>query len=139
MFASFNQQQTKSKRTRALGLLVAVWVSLTLQPCAIASVSDHECPHCPIEIEAEPAAIKDHCNPTPADSAGDRQDYPTAKSDCCDLDEGIVNVRVDTSGDDDDDTVLHTGDPASQFRLGPCEESGNATGPPDPTGGSVPL
>lgn len=139
MFASFNQQQTKSRRTRAFGLLVAVWVSLALQPCAIAAVSDHECPHCPVEVEATPAAIEDHCNPAGKIKAEDGTSLPPAQSDCCDLDDGIVNVRLDTSDDDDGATFLPTSVPASQFRLGPCEESGSATGPPDPTGGSVPL
>mgnify|MGYP001826465287 CR=1 FL=1 len=139
MFASFNQQQTKSRRTRAFGLLVAVWVSLALQPCAIAAVSDHECPHCPVEVEATPAAIEDHCNPAGKIKADDGRSLPSAQSDCCDLDNGIVNVRLDTSGDHDDATFLPTSVPASQFRLGPCEDSGNATGPPDSTGGPVPL
>lgn len=120
-------------------MLVAVWVGLGLQPCAVAAVSEHECPHCPTEVEAAPAAVEDHCNPVGKTKVDDGKNYPSAQSECCDLDEGIMNVRVDTSGDDDDTTVLPTSVPASQFRLGPCEESGNATGPPDPTGGPVSL
>ena len=139
VFASFNKQRSTTARNRVFGLLAAVWVSLALQPCAIAAVSDHECPHCPVEIEAAPAAIRDHCNPAATDKGDDGTSNHSAQSDCCDLDEGIVNVRVDTSGDDDDTTVLPTGVPASQFRLGSCEESGSATGPSDSTGGSVPL
>ena len=139
MFARFNQQHTRSGKTRVLGLMVAVWVSLALQPCAVAAVSDEKCPHCPMEVEAVPAAIEDHCNPAATTKEHDSKSYPSAHSECCDLDEGIVNVRVDTPGDDDDITALPTCVPASQFRLGPCEEPGNATGPPDPTGGSVPL
>ena len=138
MFARFNQQHSKPGRTKAFGLLVAVWVSLALQPCAVAAASDHDCPHCPVEVEAAPAAIDDHCNPAGKIKADDGTSLPSAQSDCCDLDNGIVNVRLDTSGDDDV-TFLTTSVPASQFRLGPCEESGNATGPPDPTGGSVSL
>lgn len=139
MFASFNQQHTRRGRTRVFGLLVAVWVSVVLQPCAIAAVADRECPHCPMEVEAALAAIEDHCNPAGKNKAEDATSLPPAQAECCDLDDGIVNVRVDTTSDDDDITILPTSVPASQFRLGPCEESGNATGPPDPTGGSVPL
>ncbi len=139
MFASFNPKHSELGRTRVFGLLVAVWVSLALQPCAVAAVSDHECPHCPIEVEAAPAADEDHCNPAGKNKADDGTSVPSGQSECCDLDDGIVNVRIDTTGDDDDLSILPTSVPASQFRLGPCEESGNATGPPDPTGGSVPL
>ena len=92
-----------------------------------------------MEVEVALAAIEDHCNPAGKTKADDGKNYPSAQSECCDIDEGIMNVRVDTSGDDDDTTVLPTCVPASQFRLGPCEEPGNATGPPDPTGGSVSL
>lgn len=139
MFARFNQQHLRPGRTRVFGLLIAVWVSLVLQPCAIAAVSDRDCPHCPMEVEAALAAIEDHCNPAGKTKADDGTSLPSAQSDCCDLDDGIVNVRVDNTGDDDDLTIFPTCVPASQFRLGPCEESGNATGPPDPTGGSVSL
>ncbi len=139
MFASFNPKHSKLGRTRVFGLLVAVWVSLALQPCAVAAVSEHECPHCPMEVEAAPAAIEDHCNPAGKTKADASKSYPSAQSECCDLDEGIANVRVDSTGGDDDSTILPTSVPASQCRLGPCEESGNATGPPDPTGGSVSL
>lgn len=139
MYARLNKQHSRTARARAFALLAAVWVSLALQPCAVAAVSDHECPHCPVEIVAESAPIRDHCNPAVTDTADNGAGSPSAQSDCCDLDDSIVNVRLDTSGDDDGSIVLPTCVPASQFRLGPCEESGSATGPPDPTGGSVPL
>lgn len=33
---------------RALGLFVAVWLNLAMQPCAMAyEADDHDCPHCP--------------------------------------------------------------------------------------------
>lgn len=139
MFASFNPTHSKPGRTRVFGLLVAVWVSLALQPCAVAAVSEHECPHCPTEVEAATAAIEDHCDPVRKNKADDGTSLPSAQSECCDVDDGIVNVRVDTTGDNDNLIILPTSVPASQFRLGPCEESGHATGPPDATGGSVPL
>jgi len=40
---------------RALGLFVAVWLNLAVQPCAMAyEAEDHDCPHCP------PAATHEH-------------------------------------------------------------------------------
>ena len=52
MFAHYTQPQSRRARTRVFGLFVAVWVSLALQPCAVAAVSESDCPHCPSEIEA---------------------------------------------------------------------------------------
>lgn len=53
--ASIRQKQ-HSRGLRALGLFVAVWLSLALQPCAMASEADddHDCPHCP------PAQTQEH-------------------------------------------------------------------------------
>ena len=40
---------------RALGLFVAVWLNLAMQPCAMAyEADDHDCPHCP------PSQTHDH-------------------------------------------------------------------------------
>ncbi|MDH3612433.1 MAG: hypothetical protein OEU90_01855 [Gammaproteobacteria bacterium] len=46
--ASIRQRQQTWGR-RALGLFVAVWLNLALQPCAMAYTAgdDHDCPHCP--------------------------------------------------------------------------------------------
>lgn len=48
--AKFRQRQQSWGR-RALGMFVAVWLNLALQPCAMAfdSAEDHDCPHCPPE------------------------------------------------------------------------------------------
>ena len=139
MFTSSSKQRTKPDRSKFFGLLAAVWVSLALQPCAIAAVSDQECPHCPMEIETERAAYDDHCNPALVEVADERHYHPVVESDCCDVDEGIASVRVDTSGDKDDATVVPADVPASQFRVSPRQKSVSASGPPGPTGTSVPL
>jgi hypothetical protein len=54
-FASIRQQQQSWGR-RALGLFVAVWLNLALQPCAMAFQvdDDHDCPNCP------PAQMQEH-------------------------------------------------------------------------------
>ena len=54
-----NSRQRQSRGRRALGLFVAVWLNLSLQPCAMAYEADdqdHDCPHCP------PAATHEHGN-----------------------------------------------------------------------------
>ena len=139
MFAHYTQPRSKHARTRLLGLFAAVWVSLVLQPCAVAAVSESDCPHCPPEVEAQAAAIESHCNPAAKATPDEMPNCDSVQAECCDLDEGIVNVRADTNHGDDDSTVLPTSVPASQPSLGPCGDSGNAAGPPEPSGGSVPL
>lgn len=45
------RDSANSKRTRAqsrwLGVFVAVWLNLAVQPCAMALGLDRDCPHCP--------------------------------------------------------------------------------------------
>jgi hypothetical protein len=139
VFAHHTQPQSRRARTRVFGLFVAVWVSLALQPCAVAAVSESDCPHCPPEIEAVDATMESHCNPAAKATHDDLPNCDSVQAACCDLDKGIVSVRVDTTGVDDDNPGLPTSVPASHPSLGPCEESGSAAGPPQAVGGSVPL
>jgi len=46
-----NRHERRSWGRSALGLFVAVWLNLALQPCAMAmeAEDDHHCPHCPTE------------------------------------------------------------------------------------------
>ena len=45
-FVSNRQRQSRGRR--ALGLFVALWLNLALQPCAMAYEADeHDCAHCP--------------------------------------------------------------------------------------------
>ena len=48
VLATMRQRQTSWGR-RVLSLFAVVWLSLALQPCAMAmgGDSDHDCPHCP--------------------------------------------------------------------------------------------
>jgi len=55
-YLASSRQQAQSQGFRALGLFAAVWLSLALQPCAMAFAADddHDCPHCP------PAQTQEH-------------------------------------------------------------------------------
>jgi hypothetical protein len=55
LLANIRHQQ-KTWARRALGLFVAVWLNLALQPCAMAleSMQDKDCAHCP------PAQMQEH-------------------------------------------------------------------------------
>ncbi|NIW09205.1 MAG: hypothetical protein GWN33_00815, partial [Gammaproteobacteria bacterium] len=106
VFAHHTQPRSRRARTRVFGLFVAVWVSLALQPCVVAAVSESDCPHCPPEIEAVVAAMESHCNPAAKVTPDELPNCDSVQATCCDLDKGIVNVRVDTTGVDDDTTGL---------------------------------
>jgi len=133
-----DKHRNGSRTRKALGLMLAVWVSLAVQPCAVAAVSAEECPHGPVPAETTPEPERNHCGSLVTGSE-EVASCASAESECCDLEEGIVNVRVELPDFGDDITVLPASVPASHPCLGPCEESGNAAGPPEPSGGSVPL
>ena len=50
------RHERRARGRSALGLFVAVWLNLALQPCAMANVAedDHDCPNCP------PAEVQGH-------------------------------------------------------------------------------
>lgn len=131
--------QSKRARTRIFGLFVAVWVSLAVQPCAVAAVSESDCPHCPPEIEAVAPTTESHCNPAANISHDEQPNCDSAQAACCDVDEGIVNVRVDTNGLDDNSTGLPLSALASHPDIGLCGAPENAAAPPEPSGATVPL
>jgi len=139
VFAHHTQPQSRHVRTRVFGLFVAVWVSLALQPCAVAQVSESDCPHCPPEIEAVAATMESHCNPAGNVTPDELPNCDSAQAACCEFAKGIVNVRVATDDLDDLTPGLPTSVPAPHPSLGPCEDPGNTAGPPEPSGGSVPL
>jgi len=72
--ASIRQQQHPLGR-RILGLFVAVWLNLALQPCAMAveADADHDCPHCPPAETHEHGAMHGGMDPDMpcADAAAD--------------------------------------------------------------------
>ena len=75
LLANIRQRQQTWAR-RALGLFVAVWLNLALQPCAMAleSMQDNDCPHCP------PAQTHEHGGTH--ESMGHEMPCATAAADC---------------------------------------------------------
>lgn len=72
------RMQQQSWGRRALGLFVAVWLNLAMQPCAMAyEVEDHDCPHCP------PAETHEH---------GDMHGHMDADMPCAD---GASDCSID--------------------------------------------
>ena len=138
MTISTDKNRKISRTRKALGLVLAVWVSLAVQPCAVAAVSTEECPHCPVTAESTSEPERSHRGSI-VTTVEETVSCVSAQAECCDVEEGIVNFRIESSDLDEGNNVLPTSAPASHPRLGPCEESGNAAGPPEPSGGSVPL
>ena len=43
------RRQGISRGRHILGMFLAAWMAVILQPCAVAGEIDHDCPHCPPE------------------------------------------------------------------------------------------
>jgi hypothetical protein len=139
VFPRPNQKQRSGARARLFGLFAAVWVGLALQPCAIAAVSENDCPHCPPQAEQAAMPHESHHDHAAEDIPDDPPNCDSLGADCCDVDEATVNVRVDPTKVDDQPTGLPASVPTSHPDPGPCEGPGNGAEPPEPPAGSVPL
>jgi len=139
------QQRQFMPANRLAALLLAVWVSLAVQPCAMAEVSDQDCPHCPTEVEltavhgAHDAHGSHDCGSMDLGGAGLSEMCASAQSDCCDFDESVVNARPGSPDLDDNPIALPTRGPARADHPDPRREPANATGPPVWPGGLVSL
>lgn len=140
--------QHKSKKTpanRFAALLFAVWVSLAVQPCAIAAVSDHDCPHCPTEVESGAVhgahgSQKSHDHGSMGSSeAAVSEMCASMQSDCCDNDESAVSARAVSPDLDANPVALPTCGPTWVDRPDPRQEPAKATGPPVLPGGLISL
>jgi hypothetical protein len=138
MVAGTDNRRTAPATRRVIGLFAAAWVSLALQPCAIAAPSEHDCPHCPEEAGVADADAHHHHGADEAASADLSPTCSTAQADCCELDEGIVNLRTATIDLDDEPPALLADAPFPGSVVRADREPGNATGPPPPAE-SVPI
>lgn len=121
-------------RRRVLGVVVALWVCLGIQPCAVAAVSDTGCPHRPTEQEHGMAAAHDH------GAAKAEAPCLTMQADCCDagqatIDSRLANHELKNAGDIS--VAISTSEPVFPVRLESCSES--VVDPPDRAGTSIPF
>jgi hypothetical protein len=84
------------RRTAVFGVL-ALWISLGLQPCAAVMAASDDCPHCPPETTATHTGmhahnVQEHCGGTAAQGAAE------AMTECCEIGNAAVNSR--SSGQD---------------------------------------
>lgn len=80
-----------------------------------------------------------HCDPIPERKPGQASTYDSVHTECCDLDEGIVNARLDTSNADEDGAAWLTSVPTFRVNWDLLKHSGITTGPPYPRGAPVPI
>jgi len=91
MRALFDNGSRGSKRRSLFAGVVALWVCLGIQPCAVAAVSDADCPHCPPELPAPEPEQSSHCG-----GSAKAADAPhiIAAEECCEADDGAVDGRT---------------------------------------------
>jgi hypothetical protein len=121
-------------KRRVLGVFVALWLSLGLQPCAVAAAGDVDCPHCPTEQEQSMAAMVEHCDPQNGSS------YSSAPSDCYEVEESAVDGRLGQVDFKDAGTVLvaiPSSEPFASIRFDSC--SSNVVDPPDRAARARPI
>ncbi len=112
-------------KRRVLSVMVALWVSLGLQPCAMAAVGDVDCPQCPPEQEQPMAAVGEHCDPQGHPS------FSSAPSDCYTLEESAIDGRlgkIDFKDDGKFSAAIPISEPFVAIRFD--ASSRNAVGPP---------
>jgi hypothetical protein len=113
---------------RLLAVFVALWINLAVAPCAMASGSDSDCPHCPPQIE-ETAAHHGHSGGK-ADN-----DCATQPPDCGVIDDVSLDGRASQLKlKDKTDLVIHVPPPVPELPPVALIESRSATGPPQPPG-----
>lgn len=130
---------SRAARMKILGLLTTVWIGLALQPCAVAAVSNEDCAHSLIGAKAYSRPADAQCDLAVQRQIDDHTRPVTTSSNCCDLDERIVNQRVDDFGSNLIALIVPPSVPDSLIRPGLSEEPGNAADPPESSGGPVPL
>lgn len=132
--AAIRSMKSRSSRS-VLGMLAVLWFNMVLQPCAMASGADHDCPHCPPAHEAAMSAHHGH-------HGQDIAVNPCAsmQSDCCDL--GVSNFSSRGSELKIKDVFEQ---PALVADIAPwldtisVDRPVSSTGPPPPLAASPPL
>lgn len=84
---SANTASRKPAMSRWLGVVVAVWLNLAVQPCAMALGADEGCPHCPPSHGDEMAAHHGH------HETDIREGCDSPLSDCADSEEFSLDAR----------------------------------------------
>jgi hypothetical protein len=136
--STFIKRIRTAGRRRTLSALLLIWVGLGVQPCALAAVSESDCPHCPPANESQAMDMHDHCG-TDAKLLADAS---TTSGACCEAaaDDGAIEARTTLGkyGDINDASPAPppAAIPSSREISGTLSDFAN---PPDRQRSSVPL
>jgi len=131
---STTRQARSTVTSRVLAVVVALWLNLAMQPCAMAFGNDQDCPHCPPQQDMQMAG---HHGPK-TDNAG--TDCETSQSDCSEIDDFSIDGRNSLSKLHAKPLPVAIVAPASPMAiLNPIGFSTTAADPPRPVASSTPL
>lgn len=139
MFRQIRQLYSDYSSTRVLGVFAVIWFSLIVQPCAFAAVSESDCANCSPEIEVGGVIAPSHCEQTSESSRDGTPSHDSMYIECCDIDDSIVNVRLETPKAEDVPAALP---PCASFlctNCGALKKCEITIGPPCHHGAPVPL
>ena len=128
------RQARSTVTSRVLAVVVALWLNLAVQPCAMAFGDDHDCPHCPPAQDMQMAGHHDH----QTDNAG--TDCETSQSDCGDIDDFSLDGRNTLGKLKAKPLPVAIVAPVSPTAVrNPIGFSTTAADPPDPVASTTPL
>ena len=131
---STTRQARSTVTSRALAVVVALWLNLAVQPCAMAFGDDHDCPHCPPAQDMQMAGHHGH----QADEAA--TDCETSQSDCGEIDDFSLQGRNTLSKLKAEPLPVAIVAPASPLiALNPIGFSTTAADPPEPVASTTAL
>jgi hypothetical protein len=117
-----------------LAVVVALWLNLAVQPCAMAFSDDHDCPHCPPEQDMQMAGHHGH----QVDKA--ETDCDSSQPDCGDIDDFSLDGRNTLGKLKAKPLPVAIVAPVSPTAaLSPIGFSTTAADPPDPVASTTPL
>ena len=136
MSAIATMRQTPAGRLRRLlGVLCVLWFNLVVQPCAMASGDEHDCPHCPPEHHAEMAGHHGH-----GQGASEvRITCAALEAQCGDYGDISIDARGQAKLDDGGQPMVAIIDTSPPIQLVRQPVADCATGPPFIAGASPPL
>ena len=119
------RQATTTVTSRVLAVVVALWLNLAVQPCAMAFEDDGDCPHCPPAQDMQMAGHHGHQD----DSAN--PGCETAQSDCGEIEDFSLDGRNHLSKlKDKAELVAIVASPVPIAALDPIGFSTTAADPP---------
>ena len=128
------RQARSTVTSRVLAVVVALWLNLAVQPCAMAFGDDQDCPHCPPMQDMQMAGHHGH----QTDNTG--KDCETSQSDCGEIDDFSLDGRNSLSKLQAKPLPVAIVAPASPMAIvDPIGFSTTAADPPRPLASSTPL